>query len=276
MVFRPPAGGGPPRPRTAAAPGRCAAAARRTGPRTPLHPPGAAAPPGWRCGANSDGRVRNSEPLVLRTWASNGPTGPLDWPNSTIMPRGDEAGQALLERGPPHRVVDDLHAPAPGEALHLGFEVLLGVEDHVAGARLPGEARLLLRGDGAQHPRAAAACHLAEQQADATRGGVDQAGVAPLQRIRGAREVVGGHALQHHGRPLPSGTVPRGRDQTGRGDRRPLRVGPLDAASRPPSGPPRHRRRPGRRRAPCPRPPAQGERQLRLVEPRGGSRRRCS
>ena len=36
----------------------------------------------------SVGRVRKSDPFWFSTCGSNGPTGPLDWPYSTIMPRG--------------------------------------------------------------------------------------------------------------------------------------------------------------------------------------------
>src|ERR1035437_1058974 len=76
-----------------------------------------------------------------------------------------------------------------------------------------------------------------EEQADSPRGRVNEAGIALLQRIRGRREVVGGHALEHHRRGLPRGDALRNRNESARGDEsllriRALRVDGRDAVAR--------------------------------------------
>src|SRR5256886_16549768 len=64
-----------------------------------------------------------------------------------------ETIQSLLERGFPHRVIHDLQAEAVGEALRLGLEILLGVEDHVAGARIARQRRFLAGGQDRKSTR---------------------------------------------------------------------------------------------------------------------------
>src|SRR5207248_782121 len=112
-------------------------------------------------------------------------------------PARRQAVDAALPRVLANGVVDDLQALATGDALHFRGEVLPRVEDRLVGAGLPRELGLLFGGHGADHLRTAQARDLAEDQADAARRGVHQTGVTLLQRIRGAREIVRGHALQH-------------------------------------------------------------------------------
>ena len=83
-------------------------------------------------------------------------------------PAGRETLEALVEGGPPHRIVDHLQPAATRQALHLGDEILLGVENDVAGSRLAGEHRLLRGRCRADHRRADARGDLAEQEPDAS------------------------------------------------------------------------------------------------------------
>ena len=86
--------------------------------------------------------------------------------------------------------------------------------------RLAGEAGLLLRAHGADHPRAEAARDLAEQQAHAAGRGVDQAGVARTERVGAGGEEVRGEALEHDGGGDSRVDLRRQRnDALGRGER---------------------------------------------------------
>ena len=75
---------------------------------------------------------------------------------AACIPKGDEVspfGQAV-QGGLPHvlpdTIVDDIHTPTAGDALHLGDEMLgLGADDDVRCAILVGDLRLGLGGDGA-------------------------------------------------------------------------------------------------------------------------------
>src|SRR5262245_46980653 len=78
---------------------------------------------------------------------------------------GREHRQAALEGVPAHGIVHHVHAAALRDALRLGLEVGFVVADHLVGPRLAGEHRLLVGGDGGQHPRPAPLGHLHEQQA---------------------------------------------------------------------------------------------------------------
>ena len=70
------------------------------------------------------GRVRNSDPLALRISASNGGTGPLDWPNRPSRPRGRRQLRLLSKVVLADGIVDHVDAAAAGEPLHFGFEIL--------------------------------------------------------------------------------------------------------------------------------------------------------
>ena len=118
-------------------------------------------------------------------------------------PARRDAVEALLEGGLADGVVVDLHALAVGQPLHLGHDVLLRVEDHVVGTRAARQLGLVVRGDGADHACAPQLRHLAEEEADTAGGGMHETGVALLQRIRRAREIVRGQTLQHHRGALP-------------------------------------------------------------------------
>ena len=115
------------------------------------------------------------------------------------MPRGCRQLRLPSKVVLPTRVVDHVDALAAGEALDLGLEVLLGVENHVGGAGFARELGLCLGGDGGDDARADARCDLREQQADTAGAGVHQRGVARLERVGGVSEIMRGHALEHGG-----------------------------------------------------------------------------
>ena len=118
---------------------------------------------------------------------------------------GSQAVQAPAEGRGPHAVVDHVHAAAAGDALHLGHEVLRGVEDDVVRPRRPRQRGLLLRGHRPDHGRAAHLGHLAEEEPHAARRRVHEAGLALLDGIGGAHEVVGRHSLEHRGGAVAEG-----------------------------------------------------------------------
>src|SRR5918998_2635618 len=113
-----------------------------------------------------------------------------------------QAVEGLVEGVLAYGVVDHVHALA-GDALRLGGEVLLFVQDHLVGAGLLRERGLLLGAGGPYDGRAAHLRHLAEQEADAAGGGVHEGGLPLLERERAVGEVVGGHPLEHDGRGHP-------------------------------------------------------------------------
>ncbi len=135
-----------------------------------------------------------------------------------------QAVEAPLKGGLAHRVVDHVDALAAGEALDLGFEVLLGVEDHVGGAGLARELGLGWGGDGSDDARADACSHLREQQAHAAGSGVHQRRVAGFQRKGGVGKIVRGHALQHGGGGLLGREAGGDLDQLRRGNQRVLGI----------------------------------------------------
>src|SRR5712691_2882009 len=110
-------------------------------------------------------------------------------------PAGSQRVEALVPGGLADAVVHDLHTLAAGDPLDLGLEVLPRVDDRVVRAGVTGELGLLVGGDGADHARPAHLRDLAEQQSNASRRRVNQAGIALAQIVRGARKVVRGHAL---------------------------------------------------------------------------------
>src|SRR2546422_11291070 len=85
-------------------------------------------------------------------------------------------------------------AETAGETLHLDLEVLLGIEDHIAGAGVSGERRLLAGGHGPDDAGAPTARHLAEEQTHAARGRMHQARVARLQGVGRTGEIEIGRA----------------------------------------------------------------------------------
>src|SRR3989454_4769369 len=70
-------------------------------------------------------------------------------------PAPDETVEPFGERRLSHRVVDDLHARAPGEALHFLLEVALGVEYDLVRPGLTRELRLCGRRHRPDHAGAA-------------------------------------------------------------------------------------------------------------------------
>ena len=101
----PPGRGGPGRPRPADRCGRCAASACPRRSSRARRPRATAVPPGSGSEWARLGRVRKSEPLAFSMVGSKGGTGPLDWPNSTIRPRGrsDVRGSSRRWTRPPNR-----------------------------------------------------------------------------------------------------------------------------------------------------------------------------
>jgi hypothetical protein len=183
-------------------------------------------------------RTREEERALLgENQRVDGVDGTAGVPEQDHHPPGSEAVQTLLCGDLPHPVVDHVHALAVGETTHRLGEVLLGVEDHLVGSRLPSELRLLLGGDRAQDAGPGPLCHLNQEQPHPSGGGVYETGVTALQGVRARGEIVGGETLEHH-----RGRV-AGLDLGGNGHRlvlgndHPLRVGagdprPGDAASR--------------------------------------------
>jgi hypothetical protein len=111
---------------------------------------------------------------------------------------------------------------------------LLRVDDDFFRAGFPRQLRLLFVACRADGPRADALCHLAEKQAHAARGRVDDAPLAALQRMGVVRQVVGRHSLQHHGRRELGRDAFRDGHETVRRDEhmcrvRPVHVRPRDA-----------------------------------------------
>ena len=89
----------------------------------------------------------------------------------------------------------------------------------------PRQLRLLVTAHGADHGGAEGARPLAHDEAHATGGRVDEDGVALLDLADAQEQIVGGHALQHHGRGGPVVDPLRQRHQAVRGDESRLRVG---------------------------------------------------
>jgi hypothetical protein len=116
------------------------------------------------------------------------------------MPKRLQALQRAHEGVLADRVVHHAHAFAPGDLLDPLGEVLARVDDGVVAAVGLGQRRLLVGTDGADHRGAEGARPLADDQADAAGGGMDQDGVAGLDLAGTAQQVLRGHALQHHRR----------------------------------------------------------------------------
>ena len=144
-------------------------------------------------------------------------------------PAPDETVEPLGERRLSHRVVDDLHARAPGEALHFLLEVALGVEYDLVRPGLTRELRLCGRRHRPDHAGAAELGDLAQQQPDASRRRVDKARVTRLQGIGVGGEVMRGHPLEHQRSRLPRADVLGERNQTVGRDHRELGVSPEHA-----------------------------------------------
>ena len=92
--------------------------------------------------------------------------------------------EVVLPRVLAHAVVDALDAVAASEGEDLVDDALLGVVDDVVRAILARQRRLFLGGHGANDGGAQVRGHLAEEQADTAGGGVDEDGVALLERVR--------------------------------------------------------------------------------------------
>src|SRR5208337_3411589 len=105
--------------------------------------------------------------------------------------------EAALESSFTHRVVDHVDALAAREALDLGLEILVGVENHVGGSSLARKLGLGLGGDGGDNARPDVRGHLRKQQAHAASSGVNQRGIAGLERVSGVDKIMRSHALQH-------------------------------------------------------------------------------
>ena len=115
------------------------------------------------------------------------------------QPARAQAVETLFESRLADRVVHHIDPFAMREALDLGFEILLGVEDHIGGASFARQLRLGGGRDSRNDSRTDARSHLRQQQTHAARTRVYQYSFAGLQRVGGIGQVMRGHALQHGG-----------------------------------------------------------------------------
>jgi hypothetical protein len=120
-----------------------------------------------------------------------------------------QAVKALVERRLTDRVVDDLQPLAVREALHLGLEILLRVENDVRGSSFARELRFVLGRDRADDASPPHLRDLAQEQPDASGRRVYQARIAGFERIGRAREIVRRQPLQHRRSTLASGEPAR-------------------------------------------------------------------
>mmetsp|Transcript_885 Transcript_885/g.2059 ORF Transcript_885/g.2059 Transcript_885/m.2059 type:complete len:345 (-) Transcript_885:1610-2644(-) len=118
------------------------------------------------------------------------------------QPEGREAVQRALPGVGTHRVIDHLHAPAPGDLAHPGGEIdIAPVVDRVRRPVLQRQLAFLVAAGGGNQPQAEGACPLAGDQPDTARGGMEEHEVTRLQaalRQRLAQQVLHGQALEHH------------------------------------------------------------------------------
>src|SRR5262249_12933519 len=112
---------------------------------------------------------------------------------------GPDHLEALLERCLAHRVIDNVHAAAAGQALDLDLEVLGRVDDRLA-AQSPHLVGLLSGRDRAEHARATLASELYDEAAGAPSRRMHETGLTALERERRSREVMRRRPLQHDGR----------------------------------------------------------------------------
>ena len=98
----------------------------------------------------------------------------------------------------PTEVVDHGYALPAGDGAHLLGKITLGIDNRMIATMPAGNLGLLPAADGANHGRAKMLGPLADDQADAAGGGMDQDEVAGLHRIRFVQQITGGHAADHH------------------------------------------------------------------------------
>src|SRR2546425_15080 len=139
-------------------------------------------------------------------------------------PPTGEAIEPLLEGRLADGVVDHLQSGSVGQTLHLGLEVVLGVQDNLVGAGPSCQRGLLARRDRAQHARTPEFRDLTQQQTHAPCGGVHQAGVPGLQGVGRGREVVRRQTLKHRGGALFDAHSVRQHDDPVRRHDRVLRI----------------------------------------------------
>jgi hypothetical protein len=82
----------------------------------------------------------------------------------------------------------------------FGFEVLSRIDDHFVGSGGPGYFRLGVGANCGDHLGAAQLCCLHDQRAHTSRRSMDERRVAGTERIRGVRQVLRSHALEHRRR----------------------------------------------------------------------------
>ena len=125
-----------------------------------------------------------SEPLALSMPRLKFSTGPDALPKFTPRPQRAQAVERAHEGVLADAVIDDRHALAAGDLPDPGDEILALVVDDVIVAMRPGELGLLGRADGADHGRAQMLRPLADDQADAAGGRVEQDRCRPASRYR--------------------------------------------------------------------------------------------
>ena len=97
----------------------------------------------------------------------------------------------------PDGIVNDVDAFAARETFDLRGEILPRVDDRFVRAGFLRDGGLCVGAHGAVDSRAEHLRHLHDQAPGAARGRMHQHFIARLHRIRGMRQVVRGHALQH-------------------------------------------------------------------------------
>ena len=131
---------------------------------------------------------------------------------------GGETVQAGLEGVFADLVVHDIDPAAGGDAAGFFGDVGLGGHDDLVGASFGDSAGFFGGGTDTDHAGSAKLCHLAEQQADASSGGVNEAPIAGLDRVGKVREGAGEESLIHSGGGLFDGEIGGNGDEPGRGD----------------------------------------------------------
>ncbi len=123
-------------------------------------------------------------------------------PKLTSRPRGASEFERHPDGGCADAVIDHGNTLAAGDFAHPPGHVLGAIIDDVMAAMVFRHRNFLRRTDRADDRRAERPRPLAQQRADATRGGVHENCVATLHAIGRAQQITGRHALEHHRRRL--------------------------------------------------------------------------
>ena len=132
------------------------------------------------------GRGRSVPPVIVRRrrriWSKEtSPLPPAEQGEDHDAPVVGQRADVALHVVAGHHVEDHVGAPAAGEGLHLGDEVLRPVVDGAIGAQRLAGAALLVAAGGDEHAVAQGAGHLDGRDADAARAPVHQQHLARRQ-----------------------------------------------------------------------------------------------